>query len=64
MIQYLKISIVTILIMIKGQYYRWDNAPYHKEIVTFPDHFHNNKEVKESEEVTIEKVFKYIIRFL
>ena len=24
-----------------GEIYRWDNAPHHAHISTFPDHFHN-----------------------
>ncbi len=27
-----------------GEVYRWDNAPHHPHISTFPDHFHNGDE--------------------
>jgi hypothetical protein len=27
-----------------GKIYRWDNAPHHPEISTFPEHFHDGEE--------------------
>jgi len=30
---------------------RWDSAPHHKEISTFPYHLHTKREVKESKKV-------------
>ena len=30
---------------------RWDSAPHHKEIPTFPYHFHTKKEVSESKKM-------------
>jgi len=30
---------------------RWDSAPHHKEVKTFPYHLHTKKEVKESKRV-------------
>jgi hypothetical protein len=35
----------------RGLIHRWDNAPDHPELATFPEHFHNgsDKEVKENE---------------
>ncbi|NCP88413.1 MAG: hypothetical protein CO094_06195 [Anaerolineae bacterium CG_4_9_14_3_um_filter_57_17] len=27
-----------------GKIYRWDNAPHHPEVSTFPKHFHNGTE--------------------
>lgn len=42
---------------------RWDNAPHHKEISTYPHHKHTEK-IEESEEVDLEKVLEYIIRLL
>ena len=35
----------------KDLIYRWDSAPHHKEIRTFPYHLHTKKEVKESKKV-------------
>jgi len=39
---------------------RWDNAPHHKNIATFPHHKHYNDAVIESSEITIVEVLKYI----
>jgi hypothetical protein len=27
-----------------GKVYRWDNAPHHPEVSTFPEHFHDGEE--------------------
>ncbi len=38
---------------------RWDNAPHHKQLKTFPHHKHTPK-IEESEEITLEKILEYI----
>ena len=35
----------------KGLICRWDSAPHHKEVPTFPYHLHTKKGVKESKKV-------------
>ncbi len=40
--------------------YRYDNAPHHKEIPTFPHHKHLGTQVKPSEEVGLEEVISEI----
>ena len=35
----------------KGLICRWDSAPHHKEVHTFPYHFHTKKGIKESKKV-------------
>jgi hypothetical protein len=35
---------------------RWDNAPHHKQIKTYPHHKHINENVLESREVTIDDI--------
>jgi hypothetical protein len=39
---------------------RWDNAPHHKHIVTFPHHKHSNEILQESYEITLEDILKVI----
>lgn len=39
---------------------RWDNSPYHKNIISFPHHKHTQEGVCESREVTVEDVLLYI----
>ncbi|MCK5537597.1 MAG: hypothetical protein KAI79_12275 [Bacteroidales bacterium] len=40
---------------------RWDNAPHHRSIATFPNHKHDcNKKIIESKEITINEVIKII----
>ncbi len=39
---------------------RWDSAPYHKNIATFPHHYHINKEVFPSYQIAIKDILKYI----
>ena len=39
---------------------RWDNAPHHREVATFPDHFHNGPTVEPSVQPTIREVLDYI----
>lgn len=40
--------------------YRYDNAPHHKEIPTFPHHKHLGTQVKPSKEVGLEEVISEI----
>lgn len=35
---------------------RWDNAPHHPEVKTFPHHLHEEESVKESGEITLAEV--------
>lgn len=35
---------------------RWDSAPHHKEIATFPYHMHTKKGVKESKKVALAEI--------
>ena len=30
--------------VLDGMLYRWDNAPHHTEVATFPNHFHSGSE--------------------
>jgi hypothetical protein len=39
---------------------RWDNAPHHSEIETFPHHVHEAEEIKRSEEPTFVEILKKI----
>jgi hypothetical protein len=39
---------------------RWDNAPHHSEIETFPHHVHEGEDVKPSEELTFVETLKKI----
>ena len=41
---------------------RWDNAPHHRHISTFPHHKHILREdnVEESEELTVEEILVFI----
>ena len=39
---------------------RWDNAPYHTQVKTFPHHKHEDDTVSESQEITLEEVIQYI----
>jgi hypothetical protein len=43
---------------------RWDNAPHHKNIRTYPHHKHVNNKVRESFETTCEKILSEISEFL
>ncbi len=43
---------------------RWDNAPFHKNIETFPHHKHEGKMVHPSTEIGFEDVLNYIIEYL
>ncbi len=39
---------------------RWDNAPHHRELSTFPYHVHRKDEVHESKEMTVEDILEVI----
>lgn len=39
---------------------RWDSAPHHKEVPTFPYHLHTKKEVKESKKVSFIDILRII----
>jgi len=39
---------------------RWDNAPHHHALPTFPDHFHNGPTVEAATQPTIRNVLEYI----
>ena len=39
---------------------RWDNAPHHPEIATFPDHLHNGDAILESKPMTLAQVLTLI----
>ena len=40
--------------------YRWDSAPHHKEITSFPFHLHTPEGVRECEKVNLIEVFEII----
>ena len=39
---------------------RWDNAPHHVEIKTFPNHLHNGEDIMASAEPTFVEIIKNI----
>ena len=39
---------------------RWDNSPHHYKIDTFPHHKHIGEKIRNSYEITLEKVLNYI----
>lgn len=39
---------------------RWDNAPHHPEIATFPDHLHKGDTILESKPMTLALVLTHI----
>src|SRR4030067_1764839 len=41
---------------------RWDNAPHHQEVVTFPHHKHsgNVEQISDSEPMTLKKTLTFI----
>lgn len=43
---------------------RWDNAPHHQELSTYPHHKHISHEVKESYTITLSDVLKEIKGYL
>ncbi len=43
---------------------RWDNAPHHRELSTFPDHVHRKDGVHESKEMTVEDILEEIFKII
>ena len=43
---------------------RWDNAPNHKQIATFPHHKHVGETILESNEVEIEVILRELERMI
>lgn len=43
---------------------RWDNAPHHRQIRTFPHHKHLKDAILESKEVTIEGILEELERMI
>lgn len=43
---------------------RWDNAPHHEELSTFPDHVHRKDGVYESKEMRVEDVLKELSKIV
>lgn len=43
---------------------RWDNAPHHRGLKTFPHHKHVSEQILPSYEITLEDVMKYIVACL
>ena len=43
---------------------RWDNAPFHKNIDTFPHHKHQDNKVISSREIGLGDVLEYIFKTL
>ncbi|MDF1557222.1 MAG: DUF6516 family protein [ANME-2 cluster archaeon] len=43
---------------------RWDNAPNHRQIRTFPHHKHVKEEILESEEMSIEVILKELEKMI
>jgi hypothetical protein len=39
---------------------RWDNAPHHKNIKTFPHHVHTSEGVMESYSITVDEIIRKI----
>ncbi len=39
---------------------RWDNAPHHRELSTFPNHVHDKDGVQESKEMTMDEILDEI----
>lgn len=42
----------------------WDNAPHHKELVSFPYHKHVGNKIEPSQQMNINKVLSFIRIFL
>jgi len=43
---------------------RWDNAPHHRQVRTFPHHKHLKDAILESKEVTIEEILEELKRLI
>jgi len=48
----------------KDQILRWDNAPHHKSVSTYPHHLHINSDVFDSQEPDLKSVLNYILKFI
>ena len=51
----------------RGRLYRWDNAPHHPHISTFPDHMHDGDELAIAESHlsnTSETALRYVLDFI
>lgn len=51
-----------------GMLYRWDNAPHHTGVTTFPDHFHSGSETNVIESPlpldSSEAALRFVLRFI
>ncbi len=50
-----------------GEIYRWDNAPHHPQVSTFPDHFHKGDErtvIKSDLSPTPELALREVLAFV
>lgn len=43
---------------------RWDNAPHHRDINTFPHHKHVNNRVVPSNEIEVKQIFNSITKII
>ncbi|MBF0228938.1 MAG: hypothetical protein HQK63_05040 [Desulfamplus sp.] len=43
---------------------RWDNAPHHHDISTFPHHKHSDNEISESNEISLEDAIEFIQKII
>ena len=43
---------------------RWDNAPHHSEIPSFPHHFHVKNEIHETKQYSLQKILSLIPNYL
>jgi hypothetical protein len=43
---------------------RWDNAPHHRELSTFPFHIHKKNGVQESKEMTVDDILEEISKII
>ncbi|MBI5875933.1 MAG: hypothetical protein HZB81_08870 [Deltaproteobacteria bacterium] len=39
---------------------RWDNAPHHRDVQTFPHHLHDGKDVKSSKEMRVKDFIGFL----
>jgi len=42
---------------------RWDNAPHHPSVDTFPHHIHNQKGIFSSQQPTLQQVLQEYIQY-
>ena len=43
---------------------RWDNAPHHSEVASFPHHFHDRNKIHESKQYSLQKILSLIPNYL